>query len=131
MEIVYIFIYIFIMSVSKVDLNKINNLIVQEVEILEQKALSSLPIDEVYIIKNMSTYSTRFGKSILLTLQDVSNDKLFKTWLPKRISLQFSDDDISCINSSGGKYTMVYLGQSQQSFAGMKTRSLVKFNMIE
>nr|XP_023030441.1 uncharacterized protein LOC111518269 [Leptinotarsa decemlineata] len=88
------------MPVSKVYLQKIN-VNIQEVEVLEQRVLSSLPINEAYVIRNMTLFSTRFGKSILLTLEDVrNNNKLFKTWLPKQISMQFSDDDITCINSS-------------------------------
>lgn len=116
---------------SQVDLEKINAVINKPIEVFEQRVISTLPIAKPFPISNMLVRTTRFGRSILLTLYNESENEFFKSWLPKYIADQFSDNDVNSINHSSGKYTLTYIGQGGPVSAGTRTRTLVKFDFIE
>lgn len=119
------------MSISKAELTAINNTINAEMEILPTKTLSTLTIGRTYVIEAMSIKKTKFGKAILVTLDDKIEKVKFKTWLPKRIADQFQEDQVCVIHSSPNKYSMMYMGQSIATLPGSRTRSLVVFNLME
>lgn len=119
------------MAVSKINLTSINNNIVQNDEILEKRSISSLTLFKAYIIKKLLMLNTRFGKTVSATLFDASVNTTFKSFLPKRVTDQLTEDIINEINVSNGKYTLTYTGQSLPIYAGAKTRSLIKFDIME
>lgn len=110
------------------DLNKVSS---QGAEILELRSISSLNVNKAYIIKRMSVFKTRFGKSCLVHLFDEGENINFKSFIPKRIAECISDDIVEKINSSPDGYTLSYLGQSAPIFEGAKTSSLIKFDRSE
>lgn len=116
---------------SNITLSQLNSIINQDVEILEQKPVSSLSINQAYIIKNISVLKTKFGRALLVTLFDESANTTFRSFLPKRVTEHLQDDLVDKINLSGSKYTVTYLGQSLPVFKGAKSKSLLKFDIIE
>lgn len=110
-------------------LAELNKIINQDMEIIQQRAISSLILNKAYIIKNLVIVNTRFGKSALVTLFDESENSSFKSFLPKRITEHLTENIIKEINSSDTKYTLTYLGQSPPFYSGARTRSLLKFDL--
>lgn len=119
------------MSISKAEIIAINDIINREMQVLPIKSLSSLTVGRVYVIEAMSLKKTKFGKAILVTLEDEAEKVTFNTWLPKRITDQFNEDQINGIHSSPKKYSMTYMGQSPVTSPGSRTHALVFFNLIE
>ena len=115
---------------TNIDLLTLNKLINESTEVLEQKSISSLISNKVYVIKKMVVLNTRFGKSILVNLFDESTNTTFKSFLPKRITELLNAFFIEEINSSDGKYGLIYLGQSSPIYIGSKPRSLIKFELV-
>jgi hypothetical protein len=120
------------MSISKTDLEKINRVVGSDVEVkmFDQKKISELTVGEAYIIEKIHSFNTRFGKAVIVRLYDKSANNIFESFLPKRVAETLSDEDMSCINQSMGKYTLTYLGQGSRVFYG-HTRSLLKFSCLE
>lgn len=116
------------MSISKAELATINDIINSE---LPTKPLSTLTIGRMYIIQAMSIENTQYGKAILVTLEDESEKVTFKTWLPKRITNQLTENQVCGINSFPKKYSLTYMGRSPAALPGTRTRALVCFNFIE
>ena len=75
----------------------------------------------------MSVINTRFGKSIVVNLLEESTIATFKSFLPKRVVDLISEDIISKINSSNGKYTLTYLGLRPPMYVGAKPGVMVRF----
>lgn len=119
------------MAVSNITLAKLNDIINQDMEILEKKAISSLIVNKPYIIKQLLMLSTRFGKAILVTLFDENANTTFKSFLPKRVTEYLNEETINKMNLSDSRYALTYLGQSSPMFPGAKTRSLIKFELID
>ena len=117
------------MAVSKKDLENINEIINSEVKIFETKSISTLIVGRSYVIESMCISTTRFGKAIMVLLFDDIAKETFKSWLPKRVVEQFKEDIVTGINSSPGKYSLTYLGQTP--LPGSKSRSMISFNLIE
>lgn len=112
-------------------LTELNNLINREMEIVEQRPLSSLTVDKCYIIKKLMVINSRFGKVVLAHLYDESSNTVFKSYLPKRVTEYLNGDIVDKINSSEQiKYTLTYLGQNTPAFVGGKPRSLIKFDLL-
>lgn len=108
----------------------LNERINEDVEVLEKKPISSLILNKAYVIKKMFMLNTRFGKSILVNLFNTDTNTTFKSFLPKRIAELLNVDLIEEVNSSDGKYALIYLGQSPSLYVGAKSRSLIKFEII-
>lgn len=119
------------MAIPKETLDKINTLLSKEPEFIECRKISSLTVGNAYVIKKIVYINTRFGKTILVTLYDESNDKLFQSFLPKRVVETMSEKNVENMNMSEGKYTLTYMGQSLQTFSGGKTRTLLSFGYLE
>ena len=115
---------------TNINLLTLNDRINENVEILEQKSISALILNKVYVIKKMLVLNTRFGKSILVHLFDENTNTTFKSFLPKRITELLNAFFIEEINSSDGKYALIYLGQSSPMYVGAKPRSLIKFELV-
>lgn len=117
------------MAISEIDLLALNELINQDSQVLEHKPISSLTINKSYIIKKMLPVNTRFGKSIVMHLFEESTITTFKSFLPKRVVDNLSEDIIDQINSSNGKYTFTYLGQRVPAYVGAMPSSIVRFDL--
>lgn len=116
---------------ENIDLDKLNDDINNRMvsEYLEQRLISSLRINDVYIIKKMWSVNTRFGRAILVALLDRQVNSSFQMFLPKRAETVLTDDIIKKVNSLESKYTFTYLGQSPTG--GKMSRSLFKFGYDE
>lgn len=117
------------MSISKNTFEQINKKL-EEIELVERKSISSLTVGKIYIIKNMVSMTTRFGKTILATLHDKTSNLTFQSFLPKRVVQTFTDDLVQLINKFDDKYYLCYLGQSSV-LAGGNTRALLNFGVLE
>lgn len=119
------------MSVSRQTLAELNNTINKDVELMERRKISSLDVGKIYVIKKILFVPTRFGKSIIATLFDSSDNVTFQAFLPKRVVEMLSEDTIKMMNNSDGKYTITYLGQSSTVHSSGNTRSFLNFGMLE
>lgn len=117
------------MAISEVDLLALNELINQDMQVLEQRSISALILNKPYIIKKISLVNTRFGKSIIVTLFEESSITTFKSFLPKRFVEIICENTIDKINSSNGKVTLTYLGQSSPAYPGAKSSPLISFGV--
>lgn len=115
---------------TNINLLTLNERIIEDTEVLEQKPISSLTLNKVYVIKKMLMLNTRFGKSVLVNLLDEGTNTTFKSFLPKRVAELLNVSLIEEINASDGKYALIYLGQSSPMYVGAKSRSLIKFEVI-
>lgn len=115
---------------TNINLLTLNERINENIEILEQKSISSLILNKAYVIKKMLVFNTRFGKTILVNLFDEITNTTFKSFLPKRITELLNAFFIEEINSSDGKYALIYLGQSSPMYVGAKPRTLIKFELV-
>jgi hypothetical protein len=59
--------------------------------------IPSLKMDSLYPIERAEKFQTRYGKTVLLTLQE-SPTAFVKVFLPKRYGELFTEDDIKSIN---------------------------------
>jgi hypothetical protein len=75
-----------------------------------QKCLSvkELALGRPYTIMNVARKSTKFGNTLLVTLQD--GEDILSIFLPKRYVCAFTDEDIKNINDKVIKYTVIYNG---------------------
>lgn len=119
------------MSISKQSLGEINNMINKNVEFLERRKLSALTVGQTYMLKKIIFITTRYGKSIVVTLYDPTHDVTFETFLPKRVAETLTDDTVESMNKSNDKYTLTYLGQSSPVSSGGNTRALFNFGFLE
>lgn len=119
------------MSISKQTIDEINSKLNQDVEIVEQRNITSLTIGEAYVIKKMAFISTRFGKTILATLYDKTVNETFQSFLPKRVVETLSEDTIESMNKIDNKYSLTYLGQSTRVFSGGNTKAILNFGVVE
>lgn len=119
------------MSIPKETLDQINDLLSKDVAFVERRKITELTVGKVYKIQKMISMVTRFGKTILVTLYDKTHNVTFEIFLPKRAAENLSDDIVDIMNTSGGKYTLCYLGQSSHVFSGNNTRTLLKFDCFE
>ncbi|KAJ8914429.1 hypothetical protein NQ315_017525 [Exocentrus adspersus] len=103
-----------------INLNEINEMISADLELHELKPLTKLAVGKPYTIKTFTITNTRFGKTILALLFDVSEGVTFKSFLPQRVLKAFTEDVVTSINMSQEKYTLTYLGQSKPSVASIK-----------
>lgn len=117
------------MAISELDLLALNAIINESTEALEQRSISSLIVNKAYIIKKISVVNTRFGKSIAINLFEESTVTTFKSFLPKRVVEVINEDIINKINSSGGKYTLTYLGQRPPMYIGAKSSAIIQFGI--
>jgi hypothetical protein len=118
-------------AISRQSLEEINNIINKDVEVLERKKFSALTVGKMYIIKKIQFMTTRFGKTIVVTLFDSIEDVTFQTFLPKRVVETLSEDIVKSMNLSSDKYTVTYLGQSSNVYSSGNTRALLNFGILE
>lgn len=116
------------MALSKIDLEMLNHSFNMETL---TKSLSSLEVDTVYKILQISILNTRFGKAVLVKIYDDKENAIFKVWLPKRAVEQITEDVTEKMNRSDIKYGLIYLGQSAPTFNGGKPKCLFKFAIVE
>lgn len=119
------------MSVSQQTLTEINNMINKEVECVERRKLSALTVGKIYLIKKIIFVTTRYGKSIVVTLYDRTHDVTFESFLPKRVAETMTNEAVESMNNSSDRYTLTYLGQSSHVFSGGNTRTLFNFGILE
>lgn len=119
------------MSISQQTLADINNMINKDVEFIERRKLSALTVGEPYMLKKISLITTRYGKSIVVTLYDRTHDVTFETFLPKRVTETLSEDIVESMGKLSDKYTLTYLGQSPHVYSGGNTRALINFGFVE
>jgi hypothetical protein len=71
--------------------------------------IDKLEVDKKYPIVRAERANTRFGETVLLSIQD-SSSVIFKAFLPKRFASVFSDEDINSINTGKGSLNLIYKG---------------------
>ena len=120
------------MSISTKTLNELNEMFSRDIEFIERKKITELSVGKAYTIKKMASMTTRFGKCLLVALQDpdAGENVTFETFLPKRVAETLSDDIVDTMSKSSGKYTITYLGQGTKVF-GNNTRTLLSFGTLE
>ena len=69
---------------------------------------SDLEVGVAYEVKNMSKAKTKYGHSLVATIQ--VNARVGKIFLPKRFFSDTSDDEIKKMNQSPFKVGLVFLG---------------------
>ena len=119
------------MSVSQQTLTEINNMINKDVEFVERRKFTTLTIGKIYLIKKIIFVTTRYGKSIVVTLYDRTDDVIFESFLPKRVVESMTNEAVESMNNSSDRYTLTYLGQSVCVFSGGNTRALLNFGILE
>lgn len=119
------------MSISKAELEVLNDAINKEEEIYDQVSISSLLINHAYLMKNISICNTKYGKAVLVVIFDDINNITVKSWLPKKVSDHLTENIVKQLGSSDSQYTITYLGQSIPLFHNAKTHSLISFDVIE
>jgi len=77
--------------------------------------IDSLEVDRKYPIIKAERVTTRFGKTILLCIQNSTTLNLFKIFLPKRYAETFTDDDLNVINTKKVKLNLIYKGMCDQT----------------
>lgn len=119
------------MGISNQILTEINDNI-NKINLLERKKVSSLTVGEIYIIHKIVPLTTRFGKTLLITLCDkTASAAPFQSFLPKRVADNLSDETIEIMNKSEGGYTLTYLGQSAPVFLGGGSRAIINFGCLQ
>lgn len=58
----------------------------------------------------MAVINTRFGRRILMQLNDEITMDSLKSWLIKLIAEKFTDSVVNRINSTSGKTVLTYMG---------------------
>jgi len=76
--------------------------------------VEQMAIDRKYPIVRAKRVNTRFGGTVLLTIED-SPEQLVKVFLPNRYSVLFNDDDIECISSKCVQLHLIYKGTCQNT----------------
>ena len=117
------------MSISKQTLTEINDLISKD-EFVERRKVSTLIVGRIYVIKKINCMATRFGKSIVVTLYDPTENATFESFLPKRVVETLTDDTVEKMNKASGQYSLTYLGQSSNVVAGGNSRALLNFGCL-
>jgi hypothetical protein len=88
----------------------------EEADISDVIQASEMDIGRRYPICNARRVETRYGPSVLLTI-DGFRERPVSLFLPKRYSAVFSDDDICRIHSKRSLFHIVYNGTDDQSKA--------------
>ena len=104
------------MSISKETFDQLNKMFSKDVELMGRKKITELIVGEAYKIQKMISMTTRFGKTLLVVLQDGGENGAFETFLPKRVAETLPDDIVDIISGNSGKYTLTYLGQGERVF---------------
>lgn len=81
-------------------------------EIFETKWISKLIMERLSLIESISISTKRTGKHKLVPLCDGIARETFKSWLSKRVVEKWNATIGNRINSSLGKYSLTYLGQT-------------------
>lgn len=110
-------------------LAEINDMISKD-EFLERRKIATLTVGKVYVIKKINFVATRFGKSIVVTLHDPTDNATFETFLPKRVVETLTNDTVEIMNKASDQYSLTYLGQSSNVSAGGNTRALINFGCL-
>ena len=123
------------MSISGETLAEINNMINKDVEFRERRKFTTLTVGKIYGIRKMTFMTTRFGRTIVVTLYDPTDGAMFDTFLPKRVVEMLTADIFETMSKSCDKYTLTYLGQSSNILGGGggggNTRALFNFGCLE
>jgi hypothetical protein len=78
--------------------------------------IEKFDVDKKYPIVRAERTTTRFGETILLSIQDSSSSSvIFKVFLPKRYASVFSDEDINSINTGKESLNLIYKGTCEKN----------------
>jgi len=76
----------------------------------QQIKIRALKPDTPYPIEGVERDQTKYGETILATLQAESPQTFLKVFLPRRYGVLFSDEDLSHINDKTVSLSLKYLG---------------------
>lgn len=96
---------------------------------VESRSISSLTVNQKYIIKQIAHVSTRYGKTVSLILYEENGVDTFLVFLPKRVLETITDTVIDKLNDPDKKFVFIYLGQ-KVLLNGSKSQSLFKFGYL-
>jgi hypothetical protein len=71
--------------------------------------MSELQVDASYPIVYAQTVETKYGPTVILTLQD-SAAGMIKVFLPRRYGMIFTQADMTAINEKSVTYALKYMG---------------------
>jgi hypothetical protein len=77
--------------------------------VVQTAKITSLNTDISYPIVRAERFMTRYGESVLLTLQDTPHT-FMKVFLPRRYGAVFTDDDIKAVNEKTVSLILSYRG---------------------
>jgi hypothetical protein len=77
--------------------------------VVQTIAITSLSTDISYPIERAEQVQTRYGETLLLTIQETPNT-FVKVFLPKRYGAVFTEDDIKAINEKTVCLALRYRG---------------------
>ena len=80
----------------------------------QQIKITSLRDNTPYPIERVEKVQTKYGESIILTLQE-SPHTFVKVFLPKRYGSLFTDNDLHSINAKSVSLNLKYIGTSPDS----------------
>ena len=66
---------------------------------LERRKINELGVGETYVMEHLERITTKYGPSLLATLNDDEGDR-FKVFLPKRFNIKFTDKRIKYVNKN-------------------------------
>ena len=66
---------------------------------LERRKINELGVGETYVMEHLERITTKYGPSLLATLNDDEGDR-FKVFLPKRFNIKFTDKPIKYVNKN-------------------------------
>jgi hypothetical protein len=72
--------------------------------------ITSLTTDFLHPIERAEKVQTRFGKAVLLTLQQQSPLSCVKVFLPRRYGALFTEADLTSINEKSVAFALRYCG---------------------
>lgn len=81
------------------------------VSAIEYKRCSELTINKQYPIVDLKNVDTRYGKSVLVTLED--DGERYRVYLPKRYADVFADEELRHINP--GELLLVFHGMKNKT----------------
>jgi hypothetical protein len=88
----------------------------EEADISDVIQVSEMEIGKRYLICNARRVHTRYGSSVLLTIEGFS-ERPVSVFLPKRYSSVFTDDDICRIHYKRTVLHVIYKGTNERSKA--------------
>uniref|UniRef100_A0A0A9YUT7 Sodium channel protein type 9 subunit alpha n=1 Tax=Lygus hesperus TaxID=30085 RepID=A0A0A9YUT7_LYGHE len=103
-------------------MNTLLNKIQKASAVVELKSVEDLELHTPYIITKMGRVPTKYGSTVQVHLQELTNGQViagedsFRVYLPARISEAISEEDVENYNASEIIYTMTYRGKVGKAF---------------